>query len=92
MTSSTWLRAGSWLPCGALEDCRIEAGEPYLLLTIESSVKLRCRQHAGRPVPEDLDEQLAARVTPFVRPAFSSTKNLAARFDVRAAQAGKESE
>ena len=84
--TGTWLRAGSWLQCGAEDDCRIEAGEPYLLITGENWTKARCQKHAGRPVPPDWDKDRQP-----VKPSgFVGLKTLVTRFDPKRAAAGRD--
>jgi hypothetical protein len=51
----TWHRAKARMRCGAIHDCVIGAGDPYLLLRGTGWQKVRCRHHAGVPVPDDVD-------------------------------------
>lgn len=51
-----WHRAKDSLKCGSVNDCIVQTGEPYLLLSGPGWQKVRCARHAGRDVPDVIDE------------------------------------
>ena len=79
-----WCRASTTRWCGGFCNRLIEAGEPFLTVTLDHVKRalIRCQTCAGEPVPADIPAPVPAKVLGF-------TPVGALAFDWKAAAAGE---
>ena len=68
--AKSWKIARSKPPCGSEFGCWINEHQPYLAISGQGWIKVRCERHAGEVAPEVIEPEPEL----WLRPAFVSSR------------------